>query len=372
MNVETVAAALDRIAPLRHAAEWDNVGLLVGMPQWSAQHVLLTIDLTEPVLEEAIASNISMIVAYHPPIFHAIKSLNDATPASRIALRTANAGIAVFSPHTALDAASGGVNDWLAQGLGTGEVYALEPAEDLPPSEQCKIVTHVPQESVEAVRDSLASSGAGRIGLYEYCSFELHGRGTFVGGEGTNPAVGESGRLHYVEEVRLEMVCPRSALASAVLALKQAHPYEEPPIEIHPLLARPQRHAGLGRRVRLDSGTTLKPLLKGLKQHLGRSELRVALGYEAPDAYQTIGLCAGAGGSLLPAALAEGCQMFVTGEMTHHDVLSAQAANCTVVLAGHTNTERGYLKLLCKRLQSEVQGIEVRISEVDDDPLRSM
>ncbi len=372
MNLNDLTEALHTIAPLEFAAEWDNVGLLIGSPEWPANKILLTIDLTEDVLAEAIQNGIEAIVSYHPPIFEPMKSLTDATLKQRIVLTAARAGLGVYSPHTALDAAPGGINDWLAQGLGEGDVRALVSHGALPETEECKIVTFCPPDAADQIRNGLAAAGAGRIGAYQLCSFEIPGTGTFLGGEGTDPVVGERGSLERVNEVRLEMVCPKSALALAIMALREFHPYEEPPMEIYELQPRPLRNIGEGRRVMLDQPVSLRTLIERIKQQLGVRYVYVAAGREAPQRYEKIGLCAGAGGSLLNDALAQGCQLFLTGELRHHDVLAAQARGCTVVLAGHTNTERGYLKVLRKRLGELLPNAVISISKRDADPLKVM
>ncbi len=372
MNVSDVTEVLEAIAPLEYAADWDNVGLLVGSTSWKADSILLTIDLTEAVLREAIDAKAQMIVSYHPPIFDPLERVTDADPKQRIILEAARAGIAIYSPHTALDAAPGGVNDWIAKGLGSGDVRALEAHGAQPESEQCKIVTFCPAESVERLRNTLAAAGAGRIGKYELCSFEITGMGTFLGGKETTPSVGRRGEIQRVGEVRLEMVCPRASQALAVTTIKQFHPYEEPPIEIYELQPRPQRDVGQGRRVVLDQKLSLRVLVERIKRRLGMSQLRVAVGSRAPRRYRTIGLCAGAGGALRTEATAQGCEAFITGEMRHHDVLAAQAEGCTIILAGHTNTERGYLRVLRKQLRSALPAAQVAISKKDCDPLRVM
>ena len=372
MHVRQVVELLESIAPPQGAAPWDNVGLLIGSPQWDATPVFLTIDLTAAVLREAIDTGTRMIVAYHPPIFDPLRSLTDATPTGRICLEAARSGIAVYSPHTALDAAPGGLNDWIAAGLGAGDVRALEAHEALPETQQCKLVTFCPQEAAERIRNGLATAGAGRIGRYELCSFEIPGTGTFFGGEGARPRVGRAGALERVDEVRLEMVCPEAALGLAVATLRQFHPYEEPPIEIYALRPRPQRDRGEGRRVVLDRKTPLRELVDHIKRRLGVETLRVAVAGDAPRRFGTIGLCAGAGGSLRPAASRQGCELFLTGEMRHHDVLAAVADGCTVVLAGHTATERGFLKVLRKKLVAGLPDLAVTISRKDAEPLKNM
>ncbi len=372
MQVEQVSAALGTIAPLEYAADWDQVGLLVGGGDWEGSPLMLTIDLTAAVLREATEGGARMIAAYHPPIFEPLARLTASEPRQRIILDAARQGIAVYSPHTALDAAPGGVNDWIADCLGHGDVRALQPHEALPESEQCKVVTFCPPEAADRVRSALATVGAGRIGGYEHCSFEIRGTGTFFGGPATKPAVGRKGILERQEEVRLEMVCPERALPLAVATLRQFHPYEEPPIEIYRLLPRPLRNTGQGRRVVLDEKQAIGALVDRLKQRLGSDALQVAAAPDAPRRYGTIGICAGAGGSLRAAASEQGCELFITGEMRHHDVLAATAAGCTVVLAGHTATERPYLKVLRKKISAALPDLEVSISRRDTDPIEAM
>jgi dinuclear metal center YbgI/SA1388 family protein len=372
VTARALADALDRVVPVILAEDWDNVGLLIGEDDWPADRVLLTIDLTDAVLREAIDAGVNAIVAYHPPIFRPLTQLNSATPASRLALRIAAAHIAVYSPHTALDAAPDGLTDWLAHGFGSGDVRALTAAESIPESEQCKVVTFVPAEHVEAVRNGLASIGAGRIGKYELCSFEIAGRGSFRGMQGAKPRVGTAGHLEHVDEVRLEMVCPKAALGLAVKAIREFHPYEEPPIEFYAQLPRPNRHGGAGRRLVLDQPATLGELASRMKEHLGIANVWATTRIDRTNSYKTIGLCAGAGSSLLDTAIAQGCELFFTGELRHHEALAATARGCAIMLAGHTNTERGYLLELRKRIAALLPGAKITISKHDRDPFQLM
>ncbi len=372
VTVATVTAAIEDIAPLDGAEAWDRVGLLIGSPAWPAQRVLLTIDLTAEVLAEAIDAKTGMIIAYHPPIFEPLRALTDRTEKERIALDAARAGVAVYSPHTALDAAPAGVNDWLAAAFGAGDVAPLVPLGVLPPSEACKLVTFCPRDVADALRRALGAAGAGAIGAYALCSFEIEGTGTFRGDDTTNPTIGARGRLERVDEIRLEMVCPRARLADAIAALRATHPYEEPPVEVYSLEPRPARTRGAGRISVLERRLALADVVTRLKKHLGVTRLDVAAGRDAPRRYGTIGVCAGAGASLLETAIARGCELFLTGEMRHHDVLAARAAGCTVVLAGHTNTERGYLRRLRTMLSRRLPDCTLMISRRDRDPLKAM
>jgi len=369
VNVATLIECLDRLAPVEFAAEWDNVGLLAGSSRWPLTSVLLTNDLTQDVVDEAIESGANAIIAYHPPIFEPLKAVTDGDEKSRLILESIRAGIALYSPHTALDAAPGGVNDWLVGAFGDGDVAALEHHEHLPATEANKVVTMCPAHAVSAVHQAMSAAGAGIIGDYAQCSFRLKGEGTFFGGEAASPAVGVKGRVEHVEETRLEMVCGDAALANVLEALRRAHPYEEPPIEVYPLRARPRTRIGQGRMVRLREALALDAIIDRLKVHLGVAHLNVGLGRGAPDRYSAAAVCAGAGGSLLDAALDAGAELFLTGEMRHHDVLDAIVRGCTIIVAGHTETERGYLPVLAGRLRTLLPDVRFEVSQRDAPPL---
>jgi dinuclear metal center YbgI/SA1388 family protein len=367
-DIAALTAAMQRIAPIQLAEEWDNVGLLVGSTGDRVRRILLCIDLTEAVLDEAVRKKTDAIVAYHPPIFSPRKSITDADAGGRILLRAIASGIAIHSPHTAADAATDGVNDWLADGLGDGTRRAIDPASELPESETVKIVTYGPVESIDRIREGLASVGAGVIGEYEICSIEIPAMGTYRGGEGSNPVRGRRGRLERVEEVRLEMVCGDRGLAAAIDRIRSLHPYEEPPIEIYRQTARPNQSIGAGRLVALDRGVTIATITGRLRDHLRTDRFTVDTA-DRRRRHERIGLCAGSGAELLDSAIDQGCTLFVTGELKHHDVLHAASRGCAVILAGHTNTERGWLKVLRRRLRQDLKA-EISISRADRDPLR--
>lgn len=365
-----LVAAVEHLAPTALAEDWDNVGLIAGDRDAAITGpVLLTIDLTRDVMDEAERISAGAIIAYHPVIFSPIKRLTADDPKQRLVLRAVRAGMPIYSPHTAIDAAPGGLNDWLAEGVGEGDVRALQIHADT--AARVKIVTFVPAASVEQVRNALASTGAGRIGNYELCSFASPGTGTFVGGEGSAPAVGAAGRLEAVDELRLEMICPRSSTALAVETLRSLHPYEEPAVDVYDLAPLPLRRAGAGRRVRLDRPVAFDDLLARIKSHLGVERVKYATPWdEIGRQIGSVGVCAGAGQSLLGAAIDEACEVFVTGEMRHHEILAALERGIAVVLAGHTNTERGYLPRFAEQLGRVDSRLTYRVSETDRTPVR--
>ncbi|MEM7755946.1 MAG: Nif3-like dinuclear metal center hexameric protein [Planctomycetota bacterium] len=382
LSIAHLCDAMDAFAPLDGAEEWDRVGLHVGRREDPlAGPVLLTIDLTERVLDEAIAMKAGAIVSYHPPIWMKLERVTDATPTERIVHAAIRAGIAIYSPHTALDATEGGITDWLCEGIAgvtkndgadggrlMGDSRALRPSRATDAAGKVKIVTFVPASSVDQVRGALATAGAGLIGEYSVCSFTSTGTGTFLAGEGADPVVGERGRLEEVEELRLEMICNKSALPLAIETLRHFHPYEEPAIDAYKLLPIPRRSRGAGRRLVLDQPATLAEIGTRLKAHLGRSRIKIAL--PAGDRpVRSVGVVPGAGAEFVELAQKQGAEAFITGEMKHHEILAALHAGVGVILAGHTNTERGYLPRLAEMLRGTVPGIEVKLSEADRDPL---
>lgn len=363
-SVGELSKAMAMLAPPAMAQSWDNVGLIAGDPAAPCRRLLLCIDLTPPVLEEVIAAKCDAVIAYHPPIFRPIKRLAaDSTETDAIIWRAIRAGIAVYSPHTALDAAPGGANDVLAELCGLREV---EPFEYVTSSSgQHKIVTFVPREHVERVCIAMAAAGAGRIGDYELCSYRLEGQGTFFGTASTHPAVGHKGRLEKVAETRLEMIAPQRRLPEIIDALLRAHPYEEPAYDVYPLTGVPS--FGIGRVGTLPKGTKLGPLAEQFAKATGSAVTSVVGKRTAP--VRRAAVCVGAAGLLpLEKARSADCDVIVTGEMRHHDALTLLRRGIAGVLLGHWESERPALASLARRLRQLLPGIDTRVSRKDTSP----
>lgn len=363
---------LETLAPLRYAEEWDNVGLLIDPRSRGAdlnvRRVLLCIDATHAVIEEAVNARVGCLLSYHPPLFRAQKRF--ANVDSPLLFAAARHGFAVYSPHTALDAVPLGINDWLVEGLGAGSSQALVPHPEQDPNAAFKLVVFVPRDQADRLRGVLAEAGAGRIGAYSHCSFNISGEGTFFGLEGSDPVVGHAGRLEHVDEQRLEMVCPKRALPAISRAIAQHHPYEEPAWELYPLARKPDDRAGAGRVLTLEAPVSAPELVARVKAHLGLEQLRVALSSEhlAGESIQRVAVCAGSGRGVFEKA--GDADVYVTGELGHHDVLALLARGKSVILAEHSHTERGYLPRLKERLAALTDGnIEILIAEGDREPL---
>ena len=231
MTIKEIVHALDRFAPLPLQDGYDNAGLQVGLTEAEATGALLCLDVTEAVIDEAVALGCNLIVAHHPLLFKGVKSLTGRDYVERCVIKALRNDIAIYAAHTNLDNLQGGVSFKMAEKLGLSEVRVLEPKEQA----LTKLVTFVPQAHADAVRKALFSAGCGCIGRYDSCSYNLQGEGTFRAHEGTHPFCGEKGELHTAPEVRIETVSPNYLVQTAVKALIKAHPYEEPAYDLYPL-----------------------------------------------------------------------------------------------------------------------------------------
>jgi dinuclear metal center YbgI/SA1388 family protein len=362
LTVADVIGFLDQFAPPELAADWDNVGLLLGDRTAEVRRVLTCLTVTPDSAAEAVEAGAQLIVTHHPILFRAVKRLTTATPEGRMLLALIRAGVAVYSPHTAFDNTRGGINDSLARRLGLVDVTALRRREG---GRQCKVVVFVPEADLTRVSDALFAAGAGQIGQYSQCSFRLAGTGTFFGSDATNPTVGQKGRREEVNEWRLEAVCPEGRVEAVVAALRKAHSYEEPAYDVYPL--RPQPGLGEGRLGRLPQPTPLAELARTVKQALHAAAVQ-AVG-EPGRAVERVAIVCGAGGELLYDAVRARADVLLTGELRFHDYLAAQAQGLALVLPGHYATERCGVEELADRLRQQWPDLDVWASRREHDPV---
>ena len=355
---------LERLAPTRTAADWDNVGLLLGERGGQVSRLMTCLTVTPTTAAEAIARRAELIVAHHPILFRAAKRITDDTVEGKMLLELVRAGVAVFSPHTALDNATEGINALLAQKLGLEEVRPLRQGKVVG-SGQVKLVVFVPESDLARVSDALFDAGAGRIGEYSECGFRVAGTGTFHGSDASNPTIGQKGRREDVSEYRLEMVCPESRLAEAIAAMRQAHSYEEPAFDLYALSVPPG--AGEGRLGVLHQPIPLAEVAMGLRQALKCGPVQVVGDVERM--VSKVAIVCGAGGELMPDALRARADVFVTGEMRYHDYLAADAAGLGLILPGHHATERCGVEDLADRLRGTWPGLDIWASETETDPV---
>jgi dinuclear metal center YbgI/SA1388 family protein len=357
-----VLAAIDRLAPFRLAESWDNVGLLLGDGAWPVRRVLVSLDVGDAVIEEAERVGAELLLAHHPLIFKDIDRVNDETRVGRTALRLLAARRAVVAAHTNLDGAAGGLCDMVA---GMAGLEDLRPLRAELETKHYKVVVFVPAESVGAVRSAAFDAGAGHIGHYAECSFEVTGSGTFRPGQEARPAVGEVGRRNTVPEVRLELLVPDARLGAVTAAIGRAHPYEQPAIDVYPLHGH-LLSAGIGRVGNLPAPLTAAALAAKVKAALGGVPL--ALAGDPARMVDRVAVVTGGGSGTVELVLESGCQAFITGELKMHETQDLAAAGIAVILGGHYATERMPLNAWAPRLAAELPGVDVRLSEVECDP----
>ena len=364
----TLAAILDhleRLAPTRTAADWDNVGLLLGERGANVSRLMTCLTVTPTTAKEAIDRRAELIVTHHPILFRAAKRLTSDTVEGKTLLGLIRAGVAVYSPHTAFDNATEGINALLAGKLGLEEVRPLRYSKSAGTKQGYKLVVFVPAQDLPRVSDALFAAGAGRIGEYSECSFRLAGTGTFHGSAASNPTVGQKGKREEVAEVRLEVACPESRLPDILAALREAHSYEEPAFDLYPLVVPPG--AGEGRIGVLPEAATLGKVAKRLRKALKCGPVQVVGDLERP--VRKVAIVCGAGGEMMADALRAKADVFVTGEMRYHDYLAAEATGLGLILPGHHATERCGVEDLAERLRATWPGLDIWASESEADPV---
>jgi len=364
MKVKAIAEKIDSIFPIKLAQSWDNVGLLVGNPEKNVKNILLTIDITADVLTEAKRLRTDLFISYHPVIWDGLKNIT-ADGTGSIVYDLIRADISVFSIHTVLDSAVGGVNDGLAEILGIENPQPLGDFVPNPRLNDYKLVIYVPVNAIAKVSNAVFAAGAGWIGNYSRCSFNTPGIGTFLPLEGSKPYIGKKGKVERVPEIRFETIVPAEKIDSVLSAMKQAHPYEEPAFDVFKM-HNDRQLFGLGRIGKLAKPQKLAEIIKKVKRATGAK----AVGIVGPQnrTVKSAAVCAGSCGPIINSIIAAGVDLYLTGELKHHQALAAQESNLTCLCLSHTVSERFILKKLARLLQKELAELTIRISKTDADP----
>jgi dinuclear metal center YbgI/SA1388 family protein len=349
LYVTNIVQLFEDWAPKWIAWEKDNVGLQVGDSHNRVTKILITLDVTKQIIDEAIARKAELIVSHHPLLFRPPAAISTSDPIGDLVLRLAEHKIALFSAHTNLDYAQGGVNFALAEKLGLKDIRFLTPLKN----SLAKIVAFVPDGHVERV----------------LCA---KGTGSFYGSPASNPFMGKSGKLEFVEETRLEMIAPRAVLSGVVAAFKAVHPYEEPAYDIY-FIENTNPNFGMGALGRLPKPQLLGSFLKSLKRILSIGALRYT--GSLTHKIQNIAVCGGAGSDLLPDAITAKADVFITADVRYH---AFQKANDTIALvdAGHWETEHVILKPIAARLRSAARAahepLSVFITKHKTNPIKTI
>lgn len=343
-KIKDVAAFLESLAPKAYQESYDNSGLLVGNPEAVVTGVLVSLDCTEPVVEEAVARGCNLIVSHHPIVFKGLKSITGKTYVERTVIAALKKDIGIYAIHTNLDNIHNGVNRKIAEKLGLTKTRILSPRKGT----LLKLVTFVPEKNLEDLMLALHDAGAGHVGNYKNCSFQLIGEGTFQPNENAKPHIGAAGKLERVKEVRVEVVLPEERKASVLQALRKAHPYEEVAYYLS-MLENDNQEVGAGLIGELPGNEEPMAFLKRLKEVMQVSVIRHT---QLPgNSIRRVAVCGGAGSFLLGEAKRQGADVFVSADFKYHEFFDAEG-KILIADIGHYESEQ-FTKDLLKEVLTE-------------------
>ncbi|MCX2836727.1 Nif3-like dinuclear metal center hexameric protein [Salinimicrobium sp. MT39] len=362
MLVKEIIRELEKFAPTAYAEDFDNVGLLTGSPGSEVSGILVTLDTLETVVDEAIEKNCNLIVAFHPIIFSGLKKLTGSNYVERAILKAIKNDIAIYAIHTALDNSFKGVNDMICEQLGLIERTILIPQ----PGTIKKLVTFAPKKNAAEVREALFAAGAGTIGNYDHCSFNVAGSGSFRGNEASNPVIGRKGETHYEEEMQIGVTFPKHLEKNILNALFDNHPYEEVAYEVT-TLENPNQHIGMGMTGILKEEMEEKAFLEQVKKTFGSGCIRHSALLGKP--IKKVAVLGGSGSFAINQAIAAGADIFITADLKYHDFYKAEQR---LVLAdvGHYESEQYTKTLLTTYLKKKFANFAVVLSNTETNPIK--
>lgn len=359
--IREIAQVLEQFAPLELQEEYDNAGLIIGNPDTEISKVLIALDITEDIMEEARQTNCNLIISHHPLIFNGLKRITEQDPIQRMTAKAIRNNIAIYAMHTNLDNSLNGLNAWVCDLLGVKDCRILSPSKGL----LSKLVTFCPVDDADRIRQALFIAGAGHIGNYDCCSYNVNGQGTFRASDKANPYVGEKNVVHVENETRIEVIFPRFLEKKLVTSLLETHPYEEVAYDIFPL-SNAAGFAGSGMVGKLDPAMTEEQFLERVKQILGLPYLRHS---GLPGKMITrVAVCTGSGAFLIREAKASGADAFLTADLKYHDFFEG---NEDLFLAdiGHYESERFAKELIYGILIENFPNFAFLISKIDTNPV---
>lgn len=350
--------------PRHLAEEWDNVGLIIGDRNKEINRILVCLDITNEVVDEAISKGIDMIVSHHPLIFKSIKKLVSDNHIASLIMKLVRSEINVYSMHTNYDNAVEGMNDVLANIL---ELKRCKPLTVNKAQKLYKLVVFVPFSHQHVVRDAILNAGAGHIGNYSHCSFNACGTGTFKPLEGTSPFIGKQNELEKVNEVRIETIMQEHSINSIIKEMLRAHPYEEVAYDIYPL--RNSVDYGTGRYGILEDKMLFKDFCDVVKQKLNINYLNVA--GDLDREVEKIAVVGGAGADFMYDAINKGCDVLITGDVKHHQALDALSMGINIIDAGHYFTEITAVPMIAEFLKT-ITEVQIHESQIVTNPFKNI
>ena len=362
MTVREVIHVLEELAPGSLQESYDNTGLNVGDENAEVTGILCTLDVTQEVLEEAIALKANLILAHHPLIFQGLKSISGKNMVEKLVINAIRNGINIYAGHTNFDNVPGGVNTMICQKLALKNCRILAPMKD----DLYKLVTFVPDDHANAVREALFSAGAGHIGDYDSCSFNTKGEGTFRGLEGSDQFVGEKGHVHYENEVKVEVILPRFQKGKIIKALLAGHPYEEVAYDLYPL-ANDNPYAGAGMVGDFENPIKLQDLLIRLKKIFFAEGIRYT-GNE-DKTISKVAVCGGSGAFLIHQAKRSDAEVFITGDIKYHQFFDGDD-QLSLIDIGHYESEQFTKDIFYESVMKKIPKFAVHLSKVKTNPIK--
>lgn len=362
MRINDVIAAIETIAPLDYAEDFDNVGLLVGDQSTQVTGVLVTLDTLENVVDEAIEKKCNLIVSFHPIVFSGLKKITGKNYVERVVIKAIQNKIAIYAMHTALDNSFVGVNAKIC------EVLGLQNIEVLIPQKQTikKLITYVPIAHMEAVRQALFEVGAGSIGNYDHCSYSIEGMGSFRGNENSNPVFGEKGSTHYEKESQLNITFAKHLERKIVATLKKVHPYEEVAYEIT-TLENNNQHIGIGMLGELPEPQKAEEYLKTVKQRMNVGVIRHSKLLDKD--IKKVAVLGGSGAFAIENAIASGADLYITADVKYHEFYKAEN-KLIIADIGHYESEQYTKNLLVDFLTKKFTNFAIVLSVCNTNPVK--
>jgi dinuclear metal center YbgI/SA1388 family protein len=351
----------ENLAPLSLQESYDNAGLLTGDLNLEISSVLVTLDVTEEVIDEAIAKKAQLVVAHHPIIFSGLKKITGKNYVERTIIKAIKNDIAIYAVHTNLDSITGGVNSKICEKLQLENCTVLQPVT----GQLKKLITFIPKSHTDKVREALFAAGAGNIGNYDSCGFVTSGTGSFRGNEKSNPFVGKKGEVHLEKENRFETIFPAYLQGEIIQALLNSHPYEEVAYDIYTLNNQFDK-IGMGMVGTLAEPVAEKDFLIQLKKTFNTGVIKhTAL---KGGKVKRVAVCGGSGSSLLKRAIAAGAEFFVSGDFKYHEFFDAEN-KIVVADVGHFESEQFTKELFYELLTKKFPKFAVHLSEANTNPV---
>lgn len=361
MRLKEIVSYIESVVPLAYQEDYDNAGLIVGNHDMELSGVLITVDVTEEVVDEAVKKNANLILAHHPIVLSGLNKFTGKNYVERVLIKAIKNDIAIYASHTNLDSIWGGVSSKIAEKLKLKNQKILAPISN----HLIKLVYFVPTEQVDETRKAVFEAGAGHIGDYDMCSYNIEGKGSFRAGVETNPFVGNKGEVHFEQEVRVETIFPKHLKNKIISALINSHPYEEVAYDLYPL-ENDFNRVGFGVVGELDNEVNEIVFLNQLKKIFSAKCVRHTKLLNKP--IKKVAICGGSGSFLLKNAIRENADIFVSGDFKYHQFFDADGQ---IVIAdiGHFETEQITKELFYELLMKNFPKFALHLTEINSNPI---